>query len=339
MPIHISTPTWGRPYLHPLLPESPSTSAFPDARELQSSGCFSSLLFYDDQSPDFCIRLSNYFLGADAGWYERSSGDRLMVLQFVLHDTLTYRMEGGERKFMSEGQFNLFAAPSISRINWFDPANSHVDTLDIHFSPAALQKLGDDFPELMRWMGKKDVATTLSPTPATVTPIMLRMLHAIIDCPYKDGLRRSYLQSKTAVLLLLALEQLISRPAEPQAGIPLRKYDLEKLYEQYKDKLVIVGFPANNFHQQEPGTNAEISEFCKKNYGVTFPMAEKVDVIGENTHPLFKYLTEEAKKMGVADPVIGWNFTKFLIDEKGKLIAVFPSKVKPMDEQITKYLN
>ena len=231
MPIHISTPTWGGPCLHPLLPESPSTSAFPDARELQSSGCFSSLLFYDDQSPDFCIRLSNYFLGADAGWYERSSGDRLMVLQFVLHDTLTYRMEGGERKFMSEGQFNLFAAPSISRINWFDPANSHVDTLDIHFSPAALQKLGDDFPELMRWMGKKDVATTLSPTPATVTPIMLRMLHAIIDCPYKDGLRRSYLQSKTAVLLLLALEQLISRPAEPQAGIPLRKYDLEKLYE------------------------------------------------------------------------------------------------------------
>jgi glutathione peroxidase len=68
-------------------------------------------------------------------------------------------------------------------------------------------------------------------------------------------------------------------------------------------------------------------------------MAEKVDVIGDNTHPLFKYLTEEAKKMGVADPVIGWNFTKFLVDEKGKLVAVFPSKVKPMDEQITKYLN
>ncbi|HEY4209029.1 MAG TPA: glutathione peroxidase, partial [Puia sp.] len=105
--------------------------------------------------------------------------------------------------------------------------------------------------------------------------------------------------------------------------------DLEKLYEQYKDKLVIVGFPANNFHQQEPGTNAEISEFCKKNYGVTFPMAEKVDVVGENICPLFKYLTDEAHSLGVADPVIGWNFTKFLVDEHGKLIAVFPSKVKP----------
>src|SRR6267378_2785322 len=100
-----------------------------------------------------------------------------------------------------------------------------------------------------------------------------------------------------------------------KCGFTPQYADLEKLYEQYKDKLVIVGFPANNFHQQEPGTNSEISEFCKKNYGVTFPMAEKVDVIGDNTHPLFKYLTEEAKKMGVADPVIGWNFTKFLIDE------------------------
>jgi glutathione peroxidase len=115
--------------------------------------------------------------------------------------------------------------------------------------------------------------------------------------------------------------------------------DLEKLYEQYKGKLVVIGFPANNFGQQEPGTSQEITEFCTKNYGVTFPMAEKVDVVGDNTAPLFKYLTDEAKKLGVADPVIKWNFTKFLVDENGKLVAVFPSKVKPMDEQITKYLN
>ena len=115
--------------------------------------------------------------------------------------------------------------------------------------------------------------------------------------------------------------------------------DLEKLYETYKGKLVVVGFPANNFGQQEPGSAAEITEFCTKNYGVTFPMADKVDVVGDNTAPLFKYLTDEAHKLGVTDPVIKWNFTKFLIDENGKLIAVFPSKVKPMDEQITKYLN
>ena len=115
--------------------------------------------------------------------------------------------------------------------------------------------------------------------------------------------------------------------------------DLEKLYEKYKDKLVIIGFPANNFAQQEPGSNSEIKEFCSKNYGVSFPMAEKVDVVGDNIHPLFKYLSDEAKKLGTPDPVIKWNFTKFLVDENGKLVAVFPSKVTPMSDEITKYLN
>jgi glutathione peroxidase len=124
-----------------------------------------------------------------------------------------------------------------------------------------------------------------------------------------------------------------------KCGFTPQYKDLEALYEKYKDKLVIIGFPANNFHQQEPGTNADIKEFCTKNYGVTFPMAEKVDVIGDSIAPLFKYLTAEAKKLGVSDPVIKWNFTKFLIDENGNLVAVFPSAVKPMDDQITKYLN
>jgi glutathione peroxidase len=124
-----------------------------------------------------------------------------------------------------------------------------------------------------------------------------------------------------------------------KCGFTPQYADLEKLYEKYKDKLVIIGFPANNFAHQEPGTNGDIKEFCTKNYGVTFPMAEKVDVVGDNIHPLFKYLTEEAKKLGTPDPVIKWNFTKFLVDENGKLIAVFPSKVTPMSDEITKYLN
>lgn len=114
--------------------------------------------------------------------------------------------------------------------------------------------------------------------------------------------------------------------------------DLEKLYEKYKDKLVIIGFPANNFGGQEPGTNSEIKEFCTKNYGVTFPMAEKVSVKGDDIHPLFKYLVGEAEKMGEKDP-IKWNFTKFLVDENGKLVKVFFHKVNPMSEDITKYLN
>src|SRR5580658_8594681 len=124
-----------------------------------------------------------------------------------------------------------------------------------------------------------------------------------------------------------------------KCGFTPQYADLEKLYEKYKDKLVIIGFPANNFAHQEPGTNTEIKEFCTKNFGVSFPMAEKVDVVGDNIHPLFKYLTDEAKKLGTPDPVIKWNFTKFLVDENGKLVAVFPSKVKPMDPEIIKYLN
>ena len=124
-----------------------------------------------------------------------------------------------------------------------------------------------------------------------------------------------------------------------KCGFTPQYADLQKLYDAYKTKLVIVGFPANDFGEQEPGSNSEIKDFCKKNYGVTFPMAAKVDVVGDKTVPLFKYLTEEAIKMGTPSPVIKWNFTKFLIDENGKLVAVFPSNVKPMDEAITRYLN
>ncbi len=114
--------------------------------------------------------------------------------------------------------------------------------------------------------------------------------------------------------------------------------DLEKLYEKYKDKLVIVGFPANNFGSQEPGTNGEIQEFCKKNYGVSFPMAEKVSVKGDDIHPLFKYLVDEAKKKGFDDP-IKWNFTKFLLDEKGNLITVINNRVSVLSDDVLKYLN
>jgi glutathione peroxidase len=123
-----------------------------------------------------------------------------------------------------------------------------------------------------------------------------------------------------------------------KCGFTKQYEDLEKLYEKHKDKLVIVGFPANNFGGQEPGSNSEIKEFCKRNYGVTFPMAEKVSVKGSDIHPLFKYLTDEAKKLGADDP-IQWNFTKFLVDENGKLEQVFASKVTPLSEDITKHLN
>ena len=118
-----------------------------------------------------------------------------------------------------------------------------------------------------------------------------------------------------------------------------RQYEgLESLYKQYKGKLVIIGFPANNFNGQEPGTATQIQEFCKQNYGVTFPMADKVSVKGDDTHGLYKYLKEQAAAKGFIDPVT-WNFGKFLINEKGELIATFSPRTLPMSEEIMKYLN
>lgn len=133
-----------------------------------------------------------------------------------------------------------------------------------------------------------------------------------------------------------------------QCGYTPQYEGLEKLYETYKDKLVIVGFPANNFGAQEPGSNEEIGAFCKKNYGVTFPMAAKISVKGADIHPLYQYLVAEAQKLNAGgsaersaflkDPV-KWNFTKFLLDENGKLVDVFPSKVTPMSDEITSKLK
>jgi len=122
-----------------------------------------------------------------------------------------------------------------------------------------------------------------------------------------------------------------------KCGFTPQYKELEALYEKYKDRLVIVGFPANNFNSQEPGTNTEISEFCKKNYGVTFPMAAKVSVKGDDTAPIYKWLCNKTEN-GVLDAEIKWNFNKFLLDENGKLVAKFDSKVTPMSEELTSKL-
>lgn len=110
--------------------------------------------------------------------------------------------------------------------------------------------------------------------------------------------------------------------------------ELQKLAETYPDKLVVIGFPANNFGGQEPGSAEEIKTFCTGKYNVTFPLSEKVSVKGDDICPLFKYLTEAPNPDFTGD--IKWNFEKFLIDENGKLIHRFRSKVTPMSEEITK---
>ena len=113
---------------------------------------------------------------------------------------------------------------------------------------------------------------------------------------------------------------------------------LEKLYETYKSKLVIIGFPCNQFLFQDPGNNETIQNFCKKNYGVTFPMAAKIHVKGKEIAPIYKWLCNKSEN-GVLDANISWNFNKFLLDENGKMIAHFGSTVKPDSEEILKWLK
>jgi len=123
-----------------------------------------------------------------------------------------------------------------------------------------------------------------------------------------------------------------------QCGYTPQYEGLEKLYEGHKDKLVIVGFPCNQFGGQEPGSNEVIQSFCKKNYGVTFPLAAKVDVKGANQAAIYHWLCDK-KQNGILDAEITWNFNKFILDENGKLLAYFPSSVKPESEEILKWLK
>ncbi len=109
---------------------------------------------------------------------------------------------------------------------------------------------------------------------------------------------------------------------------------LQKLYEQNRENLVIIGLPCNQFMRQEPGSSEEIQAFCTKNYGVTFPITEKINVKGDKIHPLYNWLTRKELN-GVEDSKVKWNFQKYLINEEGNLIQVFGSKVKPLAEEIT----
>jgi glutathione peroxidase len=114
---------------------------------------------------------------------------------------------------------------------------------------------------------------------------------------------------------------------------------LQKLYDEYGgDQFTIIGFPANNFNEQEPGSNDEIAEFCERNYGVTFPMMSKISVKGDDMHPLYQWLTQKAKN-GVSDSEVGWNFQKYMIDEEGHLVDYAEPKTKPDDPKIVNWVK
>ncbi len=123
-----------------------------------------------------------------------------------------------------------------------------------------------------------------------------------------------------------------------KCGLTPQYKQLEEVFKKYGgDKFTIIGFPANNFMKQEPGSNQEIAEFCEKNYGVSFQMMSKISVKGDDIDPLYKWLTTKAEN-GVMDSEVGWNFQKYLIDENGKLVDMVEPKVKPDDEKITSWI-
>ena len=113
-----------------------------------------------------------------------------------------------------------------------------------------------------------------------------------------------------------------------ECGYTPQYADLQKLHEQYGKQVAVLGFPANNFGGQEPGSDQEIATFCQKNYGVDFQMFSKISVKGADQHPLYKWLREQSGQ----EP--SWNFSKYLVDENGKVLAFYPSDVNPVDPQI-----
>ena len=124
-----------------------------------------------------------------------------------------------------------------------------------------------------------------------------------------------------------------------KCGLTPQYEDLQALYDKYKNKgFVLIGFPANNFMGQEPGTNSEIMEFCTVNYGVTFPMMDKISVKGKEQAPLYKWLTNKSEN-GKIDQKVTWNFQKFMIDEEGHLVDVVMPKESPMSDKIINWLN
>jgi glutathione peroxidase len=124
-----------------------------------------------------------------------------------------------------------------------------------------------------------------------------------------------------------------------KCGFTRQYKDLQKLYSEYKDKnFVIIGFPANNFLGQEPGSDEDIAQFCERNYGVEFPMMSKISVKGKNQHPIYEFLTK-SELNGIMDTKVSWNFQKYLIDENGFIVMSVAPKTKPYDEKIVNWIN
>ena len=166
---------------------------------------------------------------------------------------------------------------------------------------------------------------TTTPT-ATTTPMAKETIYQFkVEDLSGDTFDFSTLKGKKILVVNTASE----------CGLTPQYEQLQAIYEKYKDKnFVIVGFPANNFGAQEPGSNSEIATFCLQNYGVSFPMMAKISVKGGDMHPVYKFLTQKTKN-GLEDSEVQWNFQKYLINENGELAKVVSPRVLPTDAEIT----
>ena len=170
---------------------------------------------------------------------------------------------------------------------------------------------------------------TTTPT-ATTTPMAKETIYQFkVEDLSGDTFDFSTLKGKKILVVNTASE----------CGLTPQYEQLQAIYEKYKDKnFVIVGFPANNFGAQEPGSNQQIATFCQQNYGVSFPMMTKISVKGSDMHAVYQFLTQKAKN-GLEDSEVQWNFQKYLINENGELAKVVSPRVLPTDAEITNWIE
>ncbi|WP_181306782.1 glutathione peroxidase [Rufibacter sp. XAAS-G3-1] len=174
--------------------------------------------------------------------------------------------------------------------------------------------------------------TTSQETPTSSTMNTATTASSLYDIPLKtiDGKDANLQQYKGKKMLIVNVAS--------ECGFTPQYADLEKLHRLHGDKVVVLGFPANDFGGQEKGSNEEIAQFCQKNFGVTFPLFQKGSVIGAEQQPMYKWLTsKEANGSNTNAP--SWNFCKYLISEDGKLLKFYPSKVSPLSEELLRDIN
>jgi glutathione peroxidase len=194
-------------------------------------------------------------------------------------------------------------------------------------------KLISTFFGILSLLTCKDKSIRQDIQPSNNKQAMLNQKNSIHQFQVKD------INGKTFDFSSLKGKKILVVNVASKCGLTSQYKDLQTLYTQYKDKnFVIVGFPANNFMKQEPGSDQEIASFCELNYGVTFPIMSKISVKDSDIHPIYQFLTQKSKN-GVADSTVDWNFQKYLLDENGFLVEVFSPRTLPLDEKIVSLLK